>query len=322
MKKRSIISSKSVAAVKAPENSTLSLDENKQKQDNVNNSENIGAINNESNEKCTVKSSKDLEITDVSNVCSSAVLKEHTKLENNLSINNLSTNTHISNVRNAELLTVHNEENLKEAASDSKKIISINSCELNKLDNADNNILSINSANAKSEKISTNTIVSKSNDDSLGNKMVDKRIKNNNSLKRSHVELNDNPNYVDLVKSGNSKDSSSYKGIIAHKSKNKNSELVKVIENKSASNISKVTEKVTNTSLIQNQNNSSNVKNSVEVTNEGHDTNNDTNVNNSNNESGTKNVDTVVPKRKRIKKIINTVPDRAGECEQGRKYLI
>lgn len=330
MKKKSIISSKSVAAIKVPENSTLSSDKYtfENKQDNIHNSENTSATANKSNEKCTFESRKDLEITDVNNECSSAVSKEHTKLENNLSINN----THVSHDRNAEL-TIHKEENLKEAANDSKKIISINNCELNKLDNVDNNISSINFANLKSEKLSTTATVSNSKDENLGNKIVDKHIKNNHSLKRSYVELNNEPE--DL---GNSKDLSC-KDTVTHKSKKKNPESVNVTENKNALNISKFAEKTPNTSMIQNQNNPSNIKDNTEVTNENRDVNKsviqtiDNNLilqkilivpsdtDNSNNEKGTKNVDTVVPRRKRIKKTNDTVQDRSGEDEQGRKYL-
>lgn len=333
-KKKSIVSSKSVAAIKAPENSTLSLDEytfeNKQIQDNIHNSENISVTANESNEKYTFDSSKDLEITDVNNACSSAVSKERTKLENNLFISN---HTHISHDQNAELI-IHKEENIKEAANDNKKIISINNCELNKLDNVDNNISSINSANVKSEKLSTTTTVSNNNDENLGNKIVDKHIKNNNhSLKRSYVELNNDPDYVDL---DNSKDLSSCKDTIAHKSKNKNPESVNVTENKS---VLKFAEKVPNISLIQNQNNSFNIKDNAEVTNKDRDVNKSviqtidnnlilqnvllipSNADNFNNEKGTKNVDSIVPRRKRIKKTIDTVQDRSEEDGQGRKYL-
>lgn len=334
MKKKSIISSKSVAAIKVPENSTLSLDEYafENKQDNIHNSENTSATANESNEKCTYKSRKDLEITDVNNVCSSAVSKEHTKLENNLFIKN---HTHINHDQNEEL-TIHKEENLKEAANDDKKIISINNYELNKLGNVDHNISSINFTNIKSEKLSTTATVSNSNDENLENKIVDKHIKNNHSLKRSYVELNNDSDYEDL---GNFKDLSSCKDTVTHKSKKKNSESVNVTENKNALNISKFAEKAPNTSLIQNQNNPSNIKDNTEVTNENRNVNKsvtqtiDNNLmlqnvllvssdaDNSNNEKGTKNVDTVVPRRKRIKKTSDTVQDRSEEDKQGRKYL-
>lgn len=319
----------------------MSLDEctpeDKRIQDNMRNSGNTSATINEFNEKCTFKSSKDLKIIK-SNACSSTVSKEHTKLENdNLSKNNC---THTSNVQNAKLIT-HNDENLKEA-SDSKKIISTNTCELNKSDNVDSNISSTDFANVKtckSEKLPTTATVSNSNDDNLGNKMVDKCIKNSNhSLKLSPVEFNNDSNYVDLVKLDTSKDSSFHKDTIAHKSKNKNPELMDVTESKSASNISKFTEKVTNTLLIQNQNNSCNVKDNAEVTNEDRGGNKSvtqivdnnlilqnillvsSNVD-TNNENETKNVDTVVPRRKRIKQTINTIQDRAEEDKQGRKYL-
>ncbi|XP_077272399.1 fibronectin-III type domain-containing protein windei isoform X2 [Temnothorax americanus] len=319
------------------EHDTAPLDEytseNKQVQDNIRKSENTSATANEFNEKCTFKSSKDLKITDVTNACPSAVLKGHIAIENDkLSINN---HTHTSNVRNAEL-TTHSEENLKEASSDSNKIISTN-CELNNVDSVDSNIPSVDSANikiCKSEKLITNVIVSNNNDDNLEDKIVDKRIKNNShSLKSSHVELNNGPDYVDLVTSGNSKDSLSYIDTIAHKNKNKNSEPMDVTESKSASNISNVTEKVTNISLIQDQNISSNVKDNAEVT---EDRNVDkfvtqtidnnllltnillvpSDVDNSNSENGTKNVDTVIPRNKRIKKTINTVQDRTEEDKQ------
>ncbi|XP_071632590.1 uncharacterized protein Wde isoform X2 [Temnothorax longispinosus] len=325
------------------EHDTAPLDEytseNKQVQDNIRKSENTSATANEFNEKCTFKSSKDLKITDVSNACPIVVLKGHTAIENDkLSINN---HTHTSNVRNAEL-TTHSEENLKEASSDSNKIISTN-CEQNKLDSVDSNIPSVDSANikiCKSEKLVTNVIVSNNNDDNLEDKIVDKHIKNNShSLKSSHVELNNGPDYVDLVNSGNSKDSLSYIDTIAHKNKNKNSEPMDVTESKSVSNISKFTEKVTNISLIQDQNISSNVKDNAEVT---EDRNVDkfvtqtidnnllltnillvpSDVDNFNSENGMKNVDTVIPRNKRIKKTINTVQDRTEEDKQeesGRK---
>lgn len=312
---------------------------NKRIQDNTYNAENTSAVVNESNEKCTLQFNKDLKITDISHARSSAVSEQHTKLENdNLSINS---HTQTSNIRNAEL-TIHNEENLKETTSDSIEITSTSSCELNKLDNIDSNN-PIDSTNVKicnSEKLSTTATVSNSNDENLEDKKVDKNIKNDNhSLKCSQLELNNDSDYVDLVKSGNSNDSLSHKDTISHKNKNKNSELVDITENENALNILKITDKVTNTSLIQNQNNSPNVKDNTEVTNKDHDINKPvmqtvnnmsvlqsillatSDVDDSNNENRTKIIDTVIPRRKRIKKI-NTVQDRVEEDKQGRTYLI
>jgi len=289
----------------------------------------------ESNEKCMFKSSKDLKITDVKNACSSALSEQHITLENdNLSILNNQT----SNFRNAEL-TIHNEENLKKTVSDSIEIITTNTCELNKLDNVDSSSSSsVNSTNVKicnGEKLSTTVIVSNSNDNNLKDKIIGKHIKNDNYSLKCSYELNNGPDYMDLDKSGNSNDSSSHKDTVIHERKNKNPEPI--IESKNASNIPKITEKMTNTSLIQNQNNSSNVKVITEITNEDSDTNNKSanetvnnpflqtilltlsDVSDSNNENGTKNID--ISRRKRIKKTIDTVQDLVGEDKQGRKYL-
>lgn len=309
---------------------------NKRIQDNT---ENTSAVVNESKEKCTLQSNKDTKIIDISHARSSAVSEQHTKLENNLSINN---RTQTSNLRNAEL-TILSEKNVKETTSDSTEITSTSSCELDKLDNIDSNS-PIDSTNVKicnSEKLSTAATVSNNNDDNLEDEIIDKNIKSDNhSLKRSQLELNNDSDYVDLVKSSNSNDSLSHKNTISHKNKSKNSELVDITKNENALNILKFTEKVTNTSLIQNQNNSSNVKDNTEVTNKDRDINKSimqtinnvsvlqsmllatsSDVDDSNNENGTKNIDTVIPRRKRVKKTIDTVQDHV-EDKQGRTYLI
>lgn len=312
---------------------------NKRIQDNTHNAENTSAVVNESKEKCTLQSNKDTKITDISHARSSAVSEQHTKLENdNLSINN---RTQTSNLRNAEL-TIHSEKNVKETTSDSTEITSTSSCELDKLDNIDSNS-PIDSTNVKicnSEKLSTTATVSNNNDDNLGDEIIDKNIKSDNhSLKRSQLELNNDSDYVDLVKSSNSNDSLSHKNTISHKNKSKNS-LVDITKNENALNILKFTEKVTNTSLIQNQNNSPNVKDNTEVTNKDRDVNKSimqtvnnvsllqsmllatsSDVDDSNNKNGTKNIDTVIPRRKRVKKTIDTVQDHV-EDKQGRIYLI
>lgn len=332
----------SVAAVKIPEKSALSeyTSENKQIQNSIGNLENTRATVNESSEKCTFTSSKDLKITDVKNECSNIASEQHiTSKNDNLSIiNNCTQQT--DNLRNAGLI-IHNEENLNETANDSKEIITTNTCELNKLDNVDNNKSCVDSANIKiynGEKSSTITTISNSNDDNLKDKIIEKHIKNDNqSLKCSYTESNVTSDYVDLVKSENSNDNdSSHKDTIAHKSKNNNLEPVDTTEN--TSNVSKITEKVTNISLIQNQNDLSNIKDNAEVRNKDSDTNDKSvietvnnplgqtvlltlnDVNDFDNDNGTKNVDTVIPRRKRIKKTIDTVQDHAEEI-QGRKYL-
>lgn len=334
-KEGSIISSKSVAAIKVPENSTFPLDEctSENKQDKTRNSEKSSATN-KSNEKRTIKSSTDLKSTDVSKACSSVESNNRSE-KDNLSINN---RTHTSTVQNAtdKKLTIHEEKNLKKIASESGKIIST-TCEPNKLHNVDSNSPSIDCANIKSKQLSTTASVS--NNDNLGKKMIEKHIENN-SLKHLHVELiTCSPDNADLNLQS---DNSSYKDIIiVHKSKNKNPESVNVTESESASNKSKFTENRTkqeNISLIQNQDNSSNVKDNTEVTNKDRDANKSViqtiDINNlksqniliipsdvDNNDKGTKSTDTIVPRKKRIRKTINTVQEHAEEDKQGRKYL-
>ncbi|KAG5337358.1 MCAF1 protein, partial [Acromyrmex charruanus] len=319
-------------AVKIPGKSAL--DENKQIQDSIHNLENTRATVNESSEKCMFTSSKDLKITDIKNECSSIIAEQHiTSKNDNLSIINNCTQT--GNLRNAGL-TIHNEKNLKETASDSKETITTNICELNKLDNVDSNKSSVDS-NIKiynGEKSSTTTTISNSNDDNLKDKIIENIKNDNQSSKCSYAESNVTSDYMDLIKSGNSNDnnnSSSHKDIIAHKSKNNNLESVDITESK---NTSKITEKVTNISLIQNQNNLSNIKDNAEVSNKDSDTNDKSvietvnnplgqtllltlnDVNDSDNDNGTKNVDTVIPRRKRIKKIVDTVQDHAEEIQE------
>ncbi|XP_025990895.1 activating transcription factor 7-interacting protein 1 isoform X2 [Solenopsis invicta] len=334
-------------AINVPENSALPLDEctseNKQIQDSTHNSENTNAIINESNEKCTLESNINLTITDVNDARFSAAIEQHTALEND----NLFTNNRVqTNVRDAEL-TIQNKENLKETANDSKEIMTTDSCELkNKVDiNIDSND-SRDSANvniSNSEKSSTITIISNNNDDNLGDKIIDKDIKDDNHLlKRSQDDLNNGSDCVDLVKSDNSNDSLSHKDILLHKSKNKNSEPANETEGKNVSNMSKVTDKLTNTSLKQNQNNLSNVEDNMEVTIEDDDIDKSEttivdkkssvlqdillspisadNSNKSNN--GTKNDQTVVSRKKRIRKTIDTVQnheDKQEERESGRQ---
>ncbi|XP_011860511.1 PREDICTED: activating transcription factor 7-interacting protein 1 isoform X2 [Vollenhovia emeryi] len=250
--------------VKALENSTLSLNEytseSERIQDNTCNSENTNVTLDESNKDCAFNSSKDLKMTGVSNACSSGVLKEHAKLKSDDSCTQNC--THTSNVEP----TVHSEENLKEAASDSEKITLADTRELNKLDNVNSNVSSTDSTNAKIckvEKLFTTVIVSNSDDDKLG----DKHVKNNNhSLKRSQVDFNNPADYVNLVKSDISKDL--FKDTVTCKSNNKTLELVDITEDKVESNISKFVENVTNTSSIQNQSDSSSVKDNAEVTSE------------------------------------------------------
>ncbi|KAG5332122.1 MCAF1 protein, partial [Acromyrmex heyeri] len=323
-------------AVKIPGKSALDeyIPENKQIQDSIHNLENTRATVNESSEKCMFTSSKDLKITDIKNECSSIIAEQHiTSKNDNLSIINNCTQT--GNLRNAGL-TIHNEKNLKETASDSKETITTNICELNKLDNVDSNKSSVDS-NIKiynGEKSSTTTTISNSNDDNLKDKIIENIKNDNQSSKCSYAESNVTSDYMDLIKSGNSNDnnnSSSHKDIIAHKSKNNNLESVDITESK---NTSKITEKVTNISLIQNQNNLSNIKDNAEVRNKDSDTNDKSvietvnnplgqtllltlnDVNDSDNDNGTKNVDTVIPRRKRIKKIVDTVQDHAEEIQE------
>ncbi|XP_018371814.1 PREDICTED: putative uncharacterized protein DDB_G0282133 isoform X1 [Trachymyrmex cornetzi] len=326
-------------AVKFPEKSALGeyTPENKQIQDSIRNLENTRATVNESSEKCTFTPSKDLKITDIKNECSSTVFEQHiTSKNDNLSIINNCTQT--GNLRNAGL-TIHNEENLKETASDSKETITTNTCELNKLDNVDSNKSSVDSTNIKiynDEKSSTT--VSNSNDDNLKDKIIEKHIKNDHQFSKcSYPKSNVTSDYVDLVKSGNSNDnnnSSSYKDIIAHESKNNNLESVDITESKNTSNVSKIIEKVTNISLIRNQNNLSNIKDNTEVRNKDSDINDKSvietvnsplgqtllltlnDVNDSDNDNGTKNVDTVIPRRKRIKKTVDTIQDHAEEIQE------
>ncbi|XP_011061791.1 PREDICTED: activating transcription factor 7-interacting protein 1 isoform X3 [Acromyrmex echinatior] len=278
-------------AVKIPGKSTLDeyISENKQIQDSIYNLENTRATVNESSEKC--------------------------------------------NLRNAGL-TIHNEKNLKETASDNKETITTNTCELNKLDNVDSNKSSVDSNIKIYNGEKSSTTISNSNDDNLKDKIIEKHIKNDNqSSKCSYAESNVTSDYMDL-KSGNSNDnnnSSSHKDIIAHKNKNNNLESVDITESK---NTSKITEKVTNISLTQNQNNLSNIKDNAEVRNKDSDTNDKSvietvnnplgqtllltlnDVNDSDNDNGTKNVDTVIPRRKRIKKIVDTVQDHAEEIQE------
>ncbi|KYM78946.1 Activating transcription factor 7-interacting protein 1 [Atta colombica] len=317
-------------AVKIPEKSTLGecISENKQIQDSICNLENIRATVNEFSEKCTFTSSKDLKITDIKNECSSTASEQHI-ISINDSLSTINNCTQIGNLRNAGL-TIHNEENLKEIASDNKETITTNTCELNKLDNVDSNKSSLDSTNTKiynGEKLSTTTTISNS-DDNLKDKIIEKYIKNGNqSSKCSYIESNVTSDYVDLVKSGNSNNnnSSSHKDIIAHKSKNNNLESVDITESKNTSNVLKITEKVTNISL--NQNNLSNIKDNAEVKDKNSDTNDKSvietvnnslgqtllltlnDVNDSDNDNETKNVDTVIPRRKRIKKTVDTVQD-------------
>ncbi|EGI70987.1 PREDICTED: activating transcription factor 7-interacting protein 1 isoform X1 [Acromyrmex echinatior] len=321
-------------AVKIPGKSTLDeyISENKQIQDSIYNLENTRATVNESSEKCTFTSSKDLKIIDIKNECSSITAEQHiTSKNDNLSIINNCTQT--GNLRNAGL-TIHNEKNLKETASDNKETITTNTCELNKLDNVDSNKSSVDSNIKIYNGEKSSTTISNSNDDNLKDKIIEKHIKNDNqSSKCSYAESNVTSDYMDL-KSGNSNDnnnSSSHKDIIAHKNKNNNLESVDITESK---NTSKITEKVTNISLTQNQNNLSNIKDNAEVRNKDSDTNDKSvietvnnplgqtllltlnDVNDSDNDNGTKNVDTVIPRRKRIKKIVDTVQDHAEEIQE------
>ncbi|KYN01023.1 Activating transcription factor 7-interacting protein 1 [Cyphomyrmex costatus] len=329
--------------IKIPEKSALGeyASENEPIQDNTHNLENTRTTVSKSSEKCMFTSSKNLKITDVKNEYLSTESEQHITIS--LKNDNLSViNNHIQtgNHRNAGL-TTHNEENLKETASDGKEIIAKNTCEPNKLDNVDNN-RSADSANIKiytDEKLSTITTISNSNDDNLKDEILEKPITNDNySLKCSYAESNVTSDCVDLVKTENSNDnnnSSSHKDIIAHKSKNNNLQPVDITESKNASNISRIIDKVMNISLIQNQNNLSNIKDNAEVTNKDRDTNNKSvnetvnnlleqtvlltrnDVNNSDNDNGIKNVNTVIiPRRKRIKKTVDRTQDHAEEIQE------
>ncbi|KAL6267572.1 hypothetical protein P5V15_000646 [Pogonomyrmex californicus] len=319
------------------ENSALPLDEyiseNEQIQDNIDNLENTNTNINEFNEKFTFKSSKNSKIIEISDECSSIIFEQHVELKNDT----LLTNNHVqtNNPRNAKLI-IHTEENSKKATIDTKEIISTNTCELNNLENAGDNSVCIDSDNTticKSEKLSTTATVSDSNDDSLGNE-TDKKI--NRSLKNcSPVELINDLDYVDLVKSGNSNDLLFYKDTIKHDNKNKNIEPMNVIENKNVSQISRFTEKKTSLS-VENQINLPNVKDNIKITSKNRDADKIIieNVNNmpilqnillissdvdSNNENGIKNVDTIIPRRKRYKKTIDTVQNCAEEDKQEKK---
>ncbi|XP_011685743.1 PREDICTED: activating transcription factor 7-interacting protein 1 isoform X2 [Wasmannia auropunctata] len=332
--------SKEHNTVKVPENSALDecTSKNERVQDSTHNSEKTGTTVSESNEKCMLKSSKDLKITDARNSCSNAISEKHTTLENdNLSIiNKINNRIQTSNLQNAAVI-ICSEKNPKEISGDSKEIIT--TCELNKLNNIESNSSFVHTYNVKicnGEKLSTSTIVSNNSDDSLIDKTKKYSKNDDHSLKHTHAELNDS-DYVDLIKSDNSNDSSSHKDTIARKSKKKKSEPVDKTESDNVSNTSKITEKVTNTSAIQNQNKSPNVKNNAEVTSKDRDVNNksvnDTAIlrtfvltlndpNNPNNENGTKNVGTVVSRRKRTKtidKIQDTEEDKQEEKESGRQ---
>lgn len=300
--------------------------------------ENSSKIVSESNEKCISKSNKDLKITVANTECSNATSEQHVTLEND----NLSTNNHIqiSNLQNAELIVHSN--NLKETASDCKEMNATNTCELNKLDNVDSNIVDStkvqinNREKDVSEKLSTLAVVSNSNDDNSNDKVIDEALDDNHhSVKCPIVEINNSQNSTDTIKSSLD-DFLSYKDV-EHKNKHKNTEHENITQSKNASMIQSV-EKEKTILLIQDQNSLPNVKDSKEATNEDHDSTSETQIVNNNststlqkilsestnveNSNKSMNADVTAPRKKRSKKTFDIIEDCVVKDKQGRKYIL
>ncbi|XP_072754442.1 uncharacterized protein Wde isoform X2 [Anoplolepis gracilipes] len=319
------------SAIKAPQNSALSLDdtsENKQIQNNIYNSKKSDMTVSASNEKCTFNSKKDVKITVTSTECSNAASEQHIVLKND----NLCIKNHIqtNNLQNAESIT-HISNNLNEIISDHKEMNITNTSELNKLDNIDSKSPIIDSSKVNnSEELPTLAIVSNSNDDNLSNKVVDNVLNDDDHSVKLFVKITNNQD-VDLIISGNF-DDLSRKNLVEHKDRNSEHEDIK--QSKNASKIQPI-EKETNNLLIQNQNNSLSIKDSKEVINEDHDinkpvmqviSNNSTstlqnillepiNIEKSDNED--KSINTT--KRKRSRKIINIKEECGEEGKQENK---
>ncbi|KAL0104607.1 hypothetical protein PUN28_017389 [Cardiocondyla obscurior] len=317
-------------AVKARENTALSLDERtsenklckiiKLMQDNKINLENINANKlNRSEKKCELESSEDVNIIDADSTClSEGASKECIILEND----NLSKSyTHTNNIQSPELRR-YNKENRKNI--DIKKLNSKDNYELSELDDVSNNDSSVDSVNVKiHEKLSTTESDFNSNGDNVRDDTVEKRNKNDTYSSKQTVELGNGLDCVNLVIS----QLLSHKDTVEHENKNKDSELVIVEESKNVKSNSKITEKVTNTSLIGSQNNS-NVKDIANISNEDHGAyksviqtiNSNSILHNALSlskdiENEIKNAHTVVPRRKRIKKV-NSEQDDSEEDKQ------
>ncbi|KAL0104606.1 hypothetical protein PUN28_017389 [Cardiocondyla obscurior] len=323
-------SEKKHSTVKARENTALSLDERtsenklckiiKLMQDNKINLENINANKlNRSEKKCELESSEDVNIIDADSTClSEGASKECIILEND----NLSKSyTHTNNIQSPELRR-YNKENRKNI--DIKKLNSKDNYELSELDDVSNNDSSVDSVNVKiHEKLSTTESDFNSNGDNVRDDTVEKRNKNDTYSSKQTVELGNGLDCVNLVIS----QLLSHKDTVEHENKNKDSELVIVEESKNVKSNSKITEKVTNTSLIGSQNNS-NVKDIANISNEDHGAyksviqtiNSNSILHNALSlskdiENEIKNAHTVVPRRKRIKKV-NSEQDDSEEDKQ------
>jgi hypothetical protein len=328
------------------ENSTLLSDKCTSKTDiihnNIQNSEisNVTAI--KYNERCNSKLNKELNITEILNVCSNAISEEHiTNLQND----NLSINTLPNNLCNTEQ-TSYIENNLKEMISDCKEKNSTNICILNKSNNIHNDSSVSNFIKDKisnNEKLFIVTTGSSSNNDNLVDKIVKNVANNNHSTEYSTiVKINNKQDSVDLIKADNINNSLHQQDSIEHKNKKGNLKDERIRQDKYISK-TKSMHKGMGTSLIQNQNNLSNVKGRKEIMNENHDINSvieinkntksmlktillSSNMKNLNNENKIKNenqrnIDTIVPRRRRSKRISAVQDCATEEDKQGRKYF-
>ncbi|XP_011349782.2 activating transcription factor 7-interacting protein 1 isoform X2 [Ooceraea biroi] len=325
------VQKKCKAAIKAPENSALPSDEytpeTKLIENNIQNSEINNMTATESSEKCSSKSSKELNITEI---VSANAEKDISSQNDNLCINILEND--LCNTEQANCI----ENDIKEVNDDCKEANSTNNCIENKSDNVNSNNPvpdSIKDKICNSENLIIVTTDSNGNDDNLIEKVVNKTTANDHSVEHSSItKINNKQDSVDLVKPNNINDSSNLQDPIEHvKNKNGNQEDKHVPQNKDTSE-AKSMQKETSTSLMQNQN-SFNVKGIRELMSEDRDNNSvieiiDDNTpsilqamllsteksdtkNNLNNENKIKNenqtsADTIVPRRRRSKRICVT----------------
>jgi len=327
------------------ENSTLLSDKYASKtdiiQNNIQNSEISNVTATKYNERYNSKLNKELNITEILNVHSNAISEEHiTNLQND----NLSINILPNNLCNTEQ-TNYIENNLKEMISDCKEKNSTNICILNKSNNIHNDNSVSNFIKGKisnNEKLFIVTTDSNSNNDNLVDKIVKNVANNNRSTEYSTiVKINNEQDSVDLIKADNINDSLHRQNSIEYKNKKGNLKDEHIKQDKYISK-TKSMHKGMGTSLVQNQNNLSNVKGKKEIMNKNHDINSaieidkstksmlktillSSNMKNLNNENKIKNQnqrnDTIVPRRRRSKRISAVQDCATEEDKQGRKYF-
>lgn len=292
--------------------------------------------------KCIFNSAKDkdVNITEVDNVCIKKTSEENILKNDNLSIDNPTE----TDSRNIELMN-DNEVKIKEAVNECDKIDSAATCNSNNLDTSDNKDHLENSVKVKicsDEESSRTTTISDKYDDNLtilSDNVVEKVI----ILKRQFTEIDNDHDSTDTIRSYSSDDnSSSFKYSNKCKSKMESLEHDDTTQDTSIRKMQSVQREIIS-ELTENQNNSSDVIDETEVKNKDRDINKSiskitdnatsTNlpalvpINVKDDESETDNTDTIVQRRKRLKNSERLDVSAVQDCiieedKQGREYFI